>query len=164
MKTIETKHVATKRSRRKRYVAFHEAGHAVVADWYAVDFTVTIDNGPHIALESTCIDIACRVMFAGPLAQAKYQKQGLLSILITDGACDMKYIETQAEMWGHPVLKDIKRTEWKAAAKWLIAKRWDLVGAVAERLLECGTLTSDEVWTIASSLGHVKQNRLFPYD
>jgi hypothetical protein len=145
-------------------VAFHEAGHAVAADWYAVDFTATIDDVPHISMGSTYVDVACQVMFAGPLAQAKYQKQGLLSVLITDGVCDMEYIEAHAEMWADIGLKDEKRRQWKKAAQWVISKRWDLVGAVAERLLECGTLTSDEVRTIASSLGHDWQDECFPYD
>lgn len=166
MRTIEKRHTSSKGTgtRRKRYVAFHEAGHAVLADWYAVDFTATIDDVPHIALGSTYVEVACQVMFAGPLAQAKYQKQGLVHILITDGARDMQYIETQSKMWNDVGLKDLKRTQWKKGAQSVITKRWDLVVAVAERLLECGTLTSDEVRAIASSLGHDWQQVYFPYD
>jgi len=57
------------RPRRKRYVAFHEAGHAVVADHFGENFSVTIDDESRLDLESTHFAIACVVVWAGPLAQ-----------------------------------------------------------------------------------------------
>ena len=164
MKTIEKKHVETMGSRRKRYVAFHEAGHAVVADFFGVGFVVSIGDEPKVSLETTYIAVACQVVFGGPLAQAKYQRRGLFDILITEGCCDMEYIEAQAEMWDALGLKDTMRSGWKKGAQKVISERWDLVTAVAERLIECGTLTSEEVRTIASGLGHEGQDHFVPYD
>jgi len=165
MKTT-AKHQSTQtRTSRKKYVAFHEAGHAMIADWFAVDFTVTIDGASHIAFESPRSgEITSLIAYGGPLAQARYQKQGLLFILITCGIADMELIEEQAEAWAHVGLKESKRSQWKEAAQSCLKKRWDLVEAIADQLMQRGTLTSRDLRQIAVSLGHEDQDRLFPYD
>ena len=152
------------RPRRKRYVAFHEGGHAVAADWYGVGFSVTIDDESRLDLESTCVEIACQVVYAGPLAQTKYQRQGLVTALLKGGASDMAYIESQLGQWADIGAKDSKRSSWKNGAQWILDKRWDLVTAVAERLIERGTLSSVEVREIACSLGHNMQDLEFVPD
>ena len=164
MKTIKKKRPVGTGTRCKRYVAFHEAGHAVAADYYGVDFTVTVDGRPHIAFGSTFVEYACHIVFAGPLAQAKVQKRGLSYALLLGGHYDMEYINAEAERYGAPAFADPWRTIWKKSAQRIIKTRWDLVEAVAERLMSCGTLSSDEVREIALSSGHNLQCLMRPYD
>ncbi len=143
---------------RKRYIAYHEAGHAVAADRHGVAFSVVIDGQPRVELAPLDPDIACCITYAGPLAQARYQKRCLTTVLLTHGSADADFLDQQSVQWRLMGWENRKLEQWRLAASEILRERWTAVEAVSARLLALGRMTSDEVREIVAQLGYLPDN------
>ena len=129
----------------KRWIAIHEVGHAVAADYYGVLAKVTIDDQTRASVQEVNVDTACCINLAGPLAQAKYQRRSLLGVYLATGAADLDFIYQHARLYVPLGIAEAQLDIWEAVARQLVLERWAAIQTVAERLLERGTLTATDV-------------------
>ena len=136
----------TKR-RRFKYQAYHEAGHAVVADHYNLLRSVALKPKPVTRIKEGDDDLLCIIHYAGLLAQARYQRANRVAIHLTAAAADDDFIaEVIARRTYLPDdLKQELRRSWEKWARKILAGSWPAVRVVATALLAKGRLTAAEV-------------------
>ena len=141
------------RKRRYKYVAYHEAGHAVLADYFDLLESVSIDEDPPTT-RFLDIDLAVSstIHYAGILAQSKYQKRGSGGSWIFFGAHDFELINSNSLAVAEALSDSAGsvRAIWKSTARLLLNERWPTVEAVAAALLYRGSLTKRRVRSIVS--------------
>jgi hypothetical protein len=132
---------------RRQYAAYHEAGHAVLADYFDVLEYVTIDECAVTQFRSYGYEIQGVILYAGMLAQARYERRSLLCVMMTGGARDRSQVNDVAALQAfieHCELDKV-RQRWRLAAREILLERWPMVQTVAELLMKKGRLTAEEV-------------------
>jgi hypothetical protein len=134
------------RERIAKWVAFHEAGHAVLADYFDALESVALSQeqelAGHAIVYGSHIDdtIMAIVHWGGVLAQARYQKVRMEVAILTAGRRDMQFVRKAAAR--HPLFVFRSETQerikesWRCEARQILSERWTAVKAVATALLE----------------------------
>ena len=142
-----------RRSEPPAFVAYHEAGHAVVADYFGKLEWVRLWPEPAAAVSDCDESVYGSILYAGSLAQCRYQRRGLAGVFLSTGASDLKKLRELIDRTAHvrPPENLWRSFHWGAAC--VLSCRWPAVQAVAAALLERGRLTADEVRGIVGGPG-----------
>jgi hypothetical protein len=143
-------------SAKKRFAAFHEAGHAVVrfsrlgvatALRANLDGSGFSDGTGDVCRKSDAIEIS----LAGPIAEAKLRRVSLVYVYMTSGLQDYESAVADAKQLAAiyvGVFPDPRAYVWRAAeenAKRILRQDWALVETLAGAAITRGNLTAVEV-------------------
>jgi hypothetical protein len=133
--------------RRLKYAAYHEAGHAVLADYFDILLAVTLEPRPVTKFRHVNENLSCAVQYAGVLAQARYQRRSIALLTLTGGAEDQRFIVAEARHMAALTGQSEEeiRKKWRGMAANVVSARWSAVGAVAESLVINGRLSAQSV-------------------
>ncbi len=132
----------------RKYVAHHEAGHAVVADYFDALVSVALEPEPRAQANDSDLHITLCIHYAGPLAQAKYQRRGLSCVWIAAGDKDLALIMHRSTIVPPLQSPETLRSTCKKVARDILRSRWPVVQAVAAGLPEHGKFTARQVRSI----------------
>ena len=143
---------AVRRNRHPKYAAYHEAGHAVLADHFNVLEEVTLDPEPRTRFRDVDLDLSCCINYGGVLAQARYQRCSLLDAMLTGGGSDLGFINEVVASRVQLLrgTADELHASWREVARRILRSRWRAVQAVATNLLESGRLGRQRVRQIVA--------------
>jgi hypothetical protein len=141
------------RDRSFKFAAYHEAGHAVLADSFGVLIEVRLEPTPVTRSTFSDQDVACCINYGGVLAQAKYQRRSALAICLTDGHQDLEYIGQVAAFRARALGWNLENefAKWYKVARKILYSRWPAVRLVASSLLEKGHLDARRVRELVTS-------------
>lgn len=141
------------------WAAYHEAGHAVVADYFDALEWVQIRPEPRTATITESNPAAGPVLYAGPLAQARCQRMGETTAFLFSGMDDFEELMQLASRHSHVTPPEDLLDVYRDVARTILNARWAAVEAVAAALLKRGHLLDREVRSIVqehTSVSHVK--------
>lgn len=134
-----------------RRIAYHEAGHAVMAWRKGLIHSVSILNDGdmdgvvrHSMNYYRYDDERIRICYAGPIAEAKIAKIGLGRVLLTTGSDDFKQILEIVQEFENEGIK----LDFKDIIKWTkihVYSRWSAVIALATALITRKEITGEDV-------------------
>jgi len=156
----------TRRMTQKRckFVAFHEAGHAVAGYYYGKLMFVTVDelDSKHRGLTVAFHNVG-GLDLAGAVAQARYQRVAFSDCCMNGGGRDALCVADQATLVSRLLKGANERQlmrEWLAFVKAFVRDTWPAVKAVADALMERGTLEGEEAGRIiATAMGQKYKSR-----
>lgn len=149
------------------WAAYHEAGHAVVADYFDVLGRVQLRPEPGTATVTESNPAAGPVLYAGPLAQARYQCTSVTSAFLFAGMDDFEELRQLVSRHSHVTPPEELLQVYRDVAGTILTARWAAVERVAAALLERGHLQDSEVRSIvqkhipASRNGRVVRHRRY---
>jgi hypothetical protein len=134
-------------ARRRKFAAYHEAGHAVIADYFGVLEEVSIEGVEVTSFR--CCPMQGIIIYAGIIAQARYQHRSLAYAAIKGGKVDLEQVYEMANnlalaLEGQCEPADFRK-RWKKKARALLSQLWAMVKSVAELLMKEGRATAGQV-------------------
>lgn len=142
------------------WVAYHEAGHAIVADYLGVLEWVQLDPEPETASDSDTEVMDGPILYAGPLAQARHQRASLSGVFLHSGRGDFRELMQLVSQPSAGIPPEVRLGAYREIAHTILAARWPAVEAVAAALLERGYLMDDDVRGIVRA--HVSDDPIVP--
>ncbi len=121
-----------------KYPAYHEAGHAIIADYFDALIDVRLRPSPITSFHDCGVEINCYIQYGGVLAQARYQRRNIMLAMLVGGESDLEFIFAKSnERAAESEQEDGSaiRTRWMKLARSILWSRWRAVEAVAAKLL-----------------------------
>jgi hypothetical protein len=146
--------VAIELDTRLKSTAYHEAGHAALADYYSVLMNVRLL--PHAITYHYELDdfrAGC-IAYGGVLAEARFQETPYLPILYAGGLSDRQKIWRKSATVAFYLKETPKETRkrFRKVARGVLNTRWAAVELIAFALLQRHFLTRHEVEKIVETV------------
>jgi hypothetical protein len=143
------------------WAAYHEAGHAIVADYFDVLQSVQLTPEPGTAAGTGNNAAAGPVLYAGPLAQARCQRTSETTAFLCAGMDDFEKLMQLVSRHSHVVPPEELLDVYRDVARTILNARWAAVEAVAAALRERGLLLAPEVRSIVREHTSASPDRAF---
>jgi hypothetical protein len=139
--------------KRCKYAAYHEAGHAILGDYFDVLLSVAISPGPVTEYIDCDLNITSSIQYAGVLAQARYERRNLAGLILSAGGQDFELIEKAAAQLETflPFPPTTIMNRWRDTARSILRSRWPAVVAVATALMKDGRLDARVVRSMVAN-------------
>lgn len=129
-----------RQGQRPVWMAYHAAGQAVVADYFNVLMWVQLWPDPGAVVGSGDETADGPVLYAGPLAQARFQRASLSGAFLHAGRDHAEALQKLVDRQSPAVPPEVKLQEYRDVARAVLFDRWPAVEAVASALLDRGHL------------------------